>query len=253
MRDLRRRAWLMNNNLASDYTPFYDEGRNSFFRLPSEPLSAKDPVGVTATATAFMALAQQAQLQQVISPTDDDQFRARIFGSLKALLAHTWGTAGLKENNAFTSVLIVRAVGLLLNAGYVERADVNRLSRTHPDEDTLPTGERKAIADKETSRRFQGKPIDGIANAILSEFPKSLGVQEYPATPALAYWLLDGVRSLGLAISDEQWAKIARTMSEMFLRQVSLIDAQHTSLMDPIQLAMAASACRQISEAQQCP
>lgn len=254
MRALRHRAQLLHQDMVSDYSGFYDGARESFFNFPSKPLKKSDPFGVTTTCTALMALSLSGKLvdfagSTILSEKADKQdaieFADRLLGRA---MAYRWTTAGLSQNNAFTTALVVRTCGVLSAAGLYP-LDTKRRRRPHADEEMDEDGTRRGpIRAREPWRRFRGKAVTQIAKRMIDYAPKSLSVQRYPATPAIAYWLMDGIRSLGVAIGSESLNEFGKWATDIFRKQMSLVVAKHASLRDPVALAMAACLCRCLSD-----
>ncbi len=113
LRDLRHRAETLLTTLVPDLTPFkhLDELRG-FRRKPNSESPAHD-VNVTTTCSCLMSLSLTGRLTDFYGSNSSKKIE-NIFTSL---LAAPWMSSGLAENNAFTTTLMIRLFGLLVDAG----------------------------------------------------------------------------------------------------------------------------------------
>lgn len=231
LRALRSRAVNLNQYVTLDYRAFYDSNHKAFFRLPSSPPNANTPVSVTTNATALMALSINHAIKN-FAAGNDDIFDAKEL--LTRLLSSEWTSARLPPNNAFTTALVVRAAGRLVQDNVISLADVQALKRDFND------------CEKSKSwQKFRGKSMKKLIEIVLFDAPNSLEVLEYTTAPSIAYWFLDG--AINLDVDPETLVPLACWFSEKFIRQVSLIGANHPALLDPISMAMAAAGCQRIA------
>ncbi len=120
LRKLRRRAEVLLSTLVSDLKPFRHEKEVNGFRRKPDSISAADDVNITTTCSCLMALALSGKLDDFYGDN-----RTKIVPSIfAALFSAPWMSSGLTENNAFTTTLIVRLYGFLLEAGAMSAADV---------------------------------------------------------------------------------------------------------------------------------
>ncbi len=235
LRDLRRKAEELSNNVASDHKLFeHPQEPHFYFRLPSAP-PQKDVVNVTPTCTAWMSLA----MSQCLTKHED---REVIKAGFQRLLAEHWDTGGLDENNAFTVAVFARCAAYLKSFGVVEETT---LELTRPVEDfDLKNSPRTKIKDE--WRKCHEKTIEAILIKFFADPEKSFALDPFPASPAIGYWFIDAAFHLGLDFGSitafEKWA------ADEFRRQFSLVAAEHQALMDPVALAMAACTCRSIAK-----
>ena len=234
LRALRSRAAVLNQNVALDYRAFYDSTHKVFFRLPSSPPDASTPVSVTTNATALMALSMNRVVDKffVDESNKDDDFDAK--SRLTKLLRSAWASANLPPNNAFTTALVVRAAGRLVQDNVLDLDDVTVLKREFKDDQK-----------SKKWQRFHGKSMNDLVATVLSNAPESLQFIEYSTAPPIAYWFMDGAINLG--VDSVKLESLARWFSENFIRQISLIGANHPALTDPIAMAMAAAGCKRIA------
>jgi len=112
LRDLRHRAEALLATLASDLTPFRHEKELNGFRRVPDSKSSPDDVNVTTTCSCLMSLALSGKLIEFYG-TDGKKKAGKIFD---ALLSAPWMSSGLAENNAFTTTLMIRLFGLLVDS-----------------------------------------------------------------------------------------------------------------------------------------
>ncbi len=233
LRTLRRRVEYLNRTVLDDYYAFYDRNHAAFYRLPSQPPTTTTPISVTTSATALMTLSLNRVANKFV--VDDDGNTLNLPKLFKQLLDCEWKSAELPQNNAFTTALIVRAAGRLAEGDVVDSATLLSLKRHNTN-----------ASDAKSWQKFNRKTISEIIDLVLSEVPDSLSVFEYSAASPIAYWFLDG--AINLDIEASKLKGIAQLFANKFVRQVSLISAGHSALMDPIALAMSAAGCKRIGD-----
>lgn len=245
MRAIRRRAELLSRTLVDDYRPFVSPANNvTFFRLPTRSPTSPSDANSTPTCTALMSLCLGGALAHLYGKDANDRAKQ----AFQFVLADSWTTARLKQNNAFTAALAVRAAGVLAGSGVVDMGSLDSFCRSHDDIDN-----GSAITDD--SRKFAGKSVKEICGVLLRSAPESFSVQDYPPTPTIAYWILDAASSMGVPVPPEASQKITRWALQEFGTQVSLVSSSHHAMMDPIALAMAANVfrvLRRIGQTQGC-
>ena len=183
-----------------------------------EPKTGKTSVSAATTCTGLMALVTANALDKFYS--NDKNKKARL--AFERVMAADWNSSELPEDNAFTTILVIRTAGLLAAAHVVDASDLSTMRRDAGD-------------------KWKGKTLQEIVHAIVDGFPAALSIQEYPPTTAAAYWLVDGIANLGIYISENLLLRIAGWTQQRFMREVSLVSARHDALMDPIALAMSAA------------
>jgi hypothetical protein len=115
LRRLRRRAAALVQTLVSDLKPFcHVQKMNGFVRKPDSPSDPED-VNVTTTCSCLMALALAGKLSEFYPP-DGPPSATEVF---RKLLTAPWMSSGLAENNAFTTTLVVRTFGFLVESSSV--------------------------------------------------------------------------------------------------------------------------------------
>ena len=247
MRMLRRRCDLLKQSLVDDYRPFlsrHDE--TTFFRLPTKPSPDQNDIGVTPTCTALMALCIGNRLSDFYG-TGALQKR-RLTQVVRKLVRSDWTTASLKQNNAFTTALVLRATAMLTHQKYIESELLRSVRRTKDRErhfDPLAGKWRqgKPIV-RDPARTMSNKSLHDICRLLVQHSPEALAVQNYLPTSTIAYWVFDAVQMMGVRVTRKHAVRFVEWAAENLSRQVSLVSAGHQAMMDPIAMAMAACLCR---------
>jgi hypothetical protein len=161
----------------------------------------------------------------------------KVQDAFARVMAAPWDSSGLPYDNAFTSVLVVRASSFLAR---VDGIDVNAVLDHKRSETKDPRTKKRG--------RWGGQTLRDIILKVAADVPSMLALErpQYPASAALAYWFVDGVDRFKLPIPAKSWEAIARWATSVFHRQVSLIAANDDSLKDPIELGMAASLVKRL-------
>ena len=245
LRLLQERAEFLNRRVVSDLQPFlHPFDKETFLRLPTsklETLPGGSPnpsdIGVTVTCTALMTLCTTGTIGDLYSKDAATKTKSTIDiidDVFQKLLAFRWASSKLLENNAFTSVMVLRTAGMVCHEGFGDSKILREKARTYAD----PAG---------SVIRFQNKSLSEIATWLLNTASQErLGVGDYPPTPAIVYWCVDAVDSLGIELDANSWADLAAWSSAQLRMQISLIEAEHQALMDPIALGMCACLCQRL-------
>src|SRR5947208_11164162 len=117
IRRLRGDALELLAHNGADISQFLHKRDRLTFRRRPEQKSTKGDVKVTTSCSCLMALALGSKLEQVY-PKKTKESAERAF--LRIFRA-SWRTAGLGLNNAFSTVLVIRAFGMLVEAGVIEK------------------------------------------------------------------------------------------------------------------------------------
>lgn len=221
--DLRRLRVATNSlgvTAVDDLRPYRNKDGVTF-RVKADS-SLKEETSVASTCTGLMTLSSVngflAMYGNKNSAISEQRLQAgeAIANVVNRMCDASWDSSGLPPKNAFTRILVLRALGLLNKKGMCPD-DVLEKTATH-----------------------QGAKLVEIAGELIEGVPKSLGVDKYPSTPTLGYWFLDAVDSLQLKLNDELWRRFAQWTLEQFTQQISLIVSKHEAKMDPVAAAMAA-------------
>jgi hypothetical protein len=125
LRNLRSRAEMLLNYLADDLTPFQHRVSDHGFRRTPESESIPGDVNVTTTCSCLMSLALTDKLRDFYTK-DAKQTLKNIF---EKLLTSPWMSSGLTENNAFTTALVLRVLGFLVQAEVMTPSDAESRSK----------------------------------------------------------------------------------------------------------------------------
>ena len=118
LRRLRQRAQDLLKDLRSDLKAFCREPSElGFVRTPTSESHPED-VNVTTTCSCVMALALTRQWREFYrtdseNPKGHEEVIRRLF---EKVVSAPWMSSGLTENNAFTTTLVLRTLGLLVEA-----------------------------------------------------------------------------------------------------------------------------------------
>src|ERR1035437_6908443 len=124
LRSLRRKAEALLSTLVADLKPFRHKKQiNGFVRKPDSD-SDPDDVNVTTSCSCLMALALTGKFKEIYS-NNTTSIAPEIF---QELVKAPWMSSGLSENNAFTTTLVLRTFGFLVEAGMLpsDKADTIR-------------------------------------------------------------------------------------------------------------------------------
>jgi hypothetical protein len=121
LRKLRSRAEGLLNSLVPDLTPFRHKLEAHGFRRKPDSESLQDDVNVTTTCSCLMSLALSDKFAEFYG-NDSRKVVQNIFDKL---LHAPWMSSGLTENNAFTTTLVIRLLGFLVEAGAMSSGDAD--------------------------------------------------------------------------------------------------------------------------------
>jgi hypothetical protein len=230
LRELRKKAASINATLVDDLKPFFVTDALVFRRLPT---GSDDKGNVTNTCSCLMALATAEKLLDFfkVHPTPSIvDAQVRITEIFENAVKTEWTSSGLKDDNAFSSLIVLRTAGLLSKSA---EKPLTRpvLEMTHTTRQQMEDG---SVKEGPT------RTLKQIAIEFGKKAPDSFRVDDYPATPGIAYWFVDAGENLMPDIGETVWQKITEWSSESFARQVSLVSAQHDAMKDPVAMALAA-------------
>lgn len=121
LRKLRSRAETLLAYLVRDLTPFQHNQEAHGFRRTPDSESIPGDVNVTTTCSCLMALALGDKLSDFYGKDENKRIAVGIFDKL---LKSPWMSSGLTENNAFTTALVFRLLGFLVQAEVISSAAV---------------------------------------------------------------------------------------------------------------------------------
>jgi hypothetical protein len=227
LRELRSKAASINATLIDDLKPFFVPKYLVFRRLPS---GSDEKGNVTNTCSCLMALAILDKgvefFRQTLPISSDIAAREQITRIFEKSVTSVWTSSGLPDDNAFTSLIVLRTAGLLSESLLTTPA----LEMSHTTR--IPSGKR--------FKKGVTRTLEQIAQEIGENAPESFKVDDYPATPGIAYWFVDAVENLIPDLGEEAWKGITLWSAQSFARQVSLVSAQHDAMKDPVAMALAA-------------
>jgi hypothetical protein len=217
LRDLRSRTEARGSSFVEDFLPFLLRN-NTFCRTPEK---IADPPSVTTVCTCLMAVAVNGRTKSLYKTAGRTDPIAAVRNAFRTIVSAEWDTAGLAEGNNFTRVLALRTAGLLLS------------------EDILSTRDLRDL-------RHAGQTIPDIAREMLTDIPAGFGVQKFGPKSALAYWFLDAIDHLKIALTTAQSTKLVEWATAEFGRQFSYVAANHDALLDPVAMIMAACVVKRL-------
>src|SRR2546425_5622604 len=211
LRALRGRARLLHEGYKAGFKSYLNQDGVTYRQLPSDAKSPAD-VSVSSSCSVLMAMALGSG-----NALSRDPFE-RIWVA-------QWMSSGLPEGNAFTRTLALRALGMAVDVGGVDR-------------DLLPILRHPSPAGVET--------FDQHLEDLFAGVPASLSVLGYPPHPTLAYWLVDATIRLKHFPKLAAWEAMAAWAAKEFATQRSRVSAGNDALADPIAMAMAACVLRKL-------
>jgi hypothetical protein len=215
LRALRMRAHDLGTRVADDLKPFrHGKDKLTFRRRPESPSEVGD-VGVTTTCSSLKALVVCRKWGELY------QTESELEKAFAMVMQAPWKSSGLKESNAFTTTLVLRAFGFLTRA----------CERELPLKPDLIHNEYPRITDK---------TLSGIARHLADKPDERFRINRYPATPAVIYWFTDSLQRGRLCLPLASWKKICVWGSRAFFCHLSRVSSKQEALMDPIAMAMAA-------------
>src|SRR5216684_635539 len=221
IRRLSADAWKLLSHQPEDIEAFLNAKDNLTFRRSPEQPSIRGDVKVTTTCSCLMSLTLGKQLHRVYG--DDSKIQAKR--AFQRIFNASWRSSGLGLNNAFSTVLVIRTFGLLVEAGAI--------------------GSRFSITKKRRYTPLGKVTLSQIAVWMARDINR-FGISKYPPSAAVVYWFVDGVDRAKIKLGVKQWMLLCNWARNEFNRQRSLVVAQHEALMDPIAMAMAACLCSRL-------
>jgi hypothetical protein len=235
LRVLRKKAALLNATLLADLKPFFEPNFLVFRRLPPGDPDSDVKGNVTNTCSCLMSLATADKLidffKDALDTKSDDVAKKRITKLFRSAVESEWTSSGLPDDNAFTSLIVLRTAGLLSKC--TEKPFSGELALEMAHTPRIPS--RDKLIKKRPAKTLRELLI-GFGDGA----PNSFGVGVYPSTPGIAYWFVDALDNLIPGKAKEFFDQITTWASQNFARQVSLVAASHEALKDPVAMALAA-------------
>src|SRR6266436_813945 len=115
LRLLRTDERTLRATLEEDLRPFQKPDDLSFFTLPD---SNKSGISVATTCTALMALIDSDKLLALFRQEQEEPEKSKLRAKelFSSVVQSTWKSSGLRDLNAFTTCMVVRAAGFLVKA-----------------------------------------------------------------------------------------------------------------------------------------
>jgi hypothetical protein len=237
LRTMKIDAKRLSSSILKHLKPFQKEDA-SFKTLPDSGDVSRDPgISVGSTCTVLMALLGSNKHADIPleKPKRPEDANGNIAGLFSDVVTSKWGSSGLQDGNAFTTALVVRTAGFIVEARILKSEQVLQLKhKKYKDEDGSVD---QTVADK---------TLREIVKAKASAGEISFRVSGYPAKTTIGYWFVDGAIKTGVAVRKQSWAKIASWAAQQFHQQLIYVSAGNDSLMDPPELAMAACLIQRI-------
>lgn len=240
LRQLRLDARRLNSSLVDRLKDFRKPEDGSFKTSPDSTPSLPregDPPNVTdisvgSTCTVLMAAIGSGTEKKLFKDTDI----AELFK--KTVETSRWASSGLPDGNAFTTAVLVRCAGVIVDADIIKRETILKLKHVE--------FKRKEDVGALSTKEVSDKALEEIVKKKASNVKSAFAVEDYPAKTAHAYWFVDGVIGMGIQLDLAAWETIASWASSEFHKQVIYVSAENDALMDPPMLAMAACVINRI-------
>jgi len=221
IRRLRADACGLLGHQSDDISAFLNvKNKLTYRRLPEQPSKYGD-VKVTSSCSCLMSLVLSKQFHKVY----EDNPKESTKRAFQKVYNASWRSSGLGLNNAFSTVLVLRTFGLLVEASVLDPTFATSKKRNYN-----PLG-RVTLRD--------------IALWLARDI-RRFAINKYPPSAAVIYWFVDGVDRGKIPLGAKEWQSLSNWARHQFNMQRSLVVAQHEALMDPIAMAMAACLCARL-------
>ena len=241
LRQLRKQASLLNATLIADLKPFFEPDHLVFRRLPPGDSDSDLKGNVTNSCSCLMTLAIADKIIdffRLFWPVKSEgDLRKQITRLFKNAVQSEWTSSGLPDDNAFTSLIVLRTAGLLPKSTEKPFTTENALEMSHT---------RRVYSKNKLVKTGPSKTLRELLIDFGERAPDSFGVGVYPSTPGIAYWFVDALDNLMPEKAKEFFGEITTWASQNFARQVSLVAARHDALKDPVAMALAACLCTRL-------
>ena len=241
LRKVRSSAKRLSSSIMEDLSPFiHNRDERTFVRLPDSVHELND-VGVTVTCSCLMGLALTGNLKDFREQSPHKDWDAKA--SFKLVVdTPIWSSSGLLRMNAFTSTLVLRAFGFLVEKGELTSGD--ELTWVHTGEQQIRNAKGEAVP---SSAKREWTLLEVFAELSKSA-PSKLAVEKYTTSAALLYWFLDAIQrgKLNSHFQKAFWNDVASWAAKEFWKQESLVVAENDTLIDPVAMAMAACVCKKL-------
>ena len=214
----------LNSSLVKRLKPFR-KADGSFKTLPDSRKKRQrkrtPDISVASTCTVLMS-ALAARKHEKRHKLFERKSASDIFK--QAVVKANWGSSGLEDGNAFTTAIVVRTAGFMVQAEVLPAKEVQGLKHAY----------------FEGNEHVARKTLKQIVQFKANRGEDSFAVLKYPPKSTHAYWFIDGAIGTRVTLRKATWEKIASWASNEFHRQLIYVSAENDALMDPPSLAMAA-------------
>jgi hypothetical protein len=224
LRELRLDTRRLNSSLVERLKPFR-KADGSFKTLPDSRKKKQrkrtPDISVASTCTVLMA-AIAAGKHEKRHKLFETRSASDIFK--QAVVKANWGSSGLEDGNAFTTAIVVRTAGFVVQAEVLSNKEVQSFKHAY-------FKNNEGVGRKTFKQIVQFKANRG---------EESFAVANYPPKSTHAYWFVDGAIGAGVTLRKATWEQIATWAANEFHRQLIYVSAENDALMDPPSLAMSA-------------
>ncbi len=235
LRQMRKTAIRLNSS-ALEHLKIFQQEDDSFKTLPppKSKTFAEDPdISVGSTCTALMAVLSTGTHKQLWSNAKGvhDKTQVDIGKLFERVVESKWESSGLPDGNAFTTAIVVRTAGFVVQNRVLSSDKASAIKHPHyvsKDEKGQPYSD-PTVSDKNIKEIIESK----------AKSPEKFSVSGYPAKTTIAYWFLDGAINAGVDLGASL-RDIAVWAVKQFHQQLIYVSARNDALMDPPELAMAA-------------
>ena len=189
LRGLRLDTRRLNSGLVKRLKPFRKTD-GSFKTLPDSRKKrhrkGTPDISVASTCTVLMAAITGGKHEK-----RDKLFETKNAPEIfrQAVAKANWGSSGLEDGNAFTTAIVVRTAGLMIEAGILPTKEVHALKHAHFEKN-------EGVGDKTFKQIVQSKAKRG---------EKSFAVPDYPPKSTHAYWFVEGTIGALVTLPLKTW------------------------------------------------
>jgi ATPase family associated with various cellular activities (AAA) len=122
-----------------------------------------------------------------------------------------------------------------------------RRVKTSPSSYLLTSANRRLLADQYP--RDISQPVERSLRDIaelIADDPENFSINQYPPSPAVVYWFVDGITRAKIRLSPSRWDVLCKWAAKEFNHRRSLVVADHDAMMDPIAMGMCACLCARL-------
>jgi hypothetical protein len=172
------------------------------------------------------------------------------------LIADT-STKGARNEKRLKSALALDLRKIIQSGWIYEPKRFNRASQTTKQRlrefKPEPTGYKLTsinhrVLAEQYPRELSGptdRSLKDIAEMIAGD-PDNFSINQYPPSPAVVYWFVDGITRAEIRLSPSRWDVLCRWAAKEFNHRRSLVVADHDAMMDPVAMGMCACLCARL-------